>query len=98
MGDTKRKMLTHEERIAKAKAELEALEAKAVAKDVARHAIVVGQLTQLAAKRADLDSKVVTYEHELALIESRVPALLETAPALVVVQDSTEAEAQEAAV
>lgn len=89
MGETKRKMLTPAERVAKAEAELAAAKEKAEAGDRKRH----DQLQEQRAKHVevidDRTAKVEAIDAELNEIIERVPALAESRPTLSVVEGET---------
>lgn len=64
-----RTVLSPAERIAKAKAELEALEAKEKAKATAKVDAKQAELDKLKAKREDLDTKILGVEAELVQLK-----------------------------
>ena len=98
MGDTtKRASRSPEERIAAAKAELELLEAKAVAVAQRQYDKLDVQRAKLVAVIEDYTSKVEAIDEQLAALVEQVPELGESStPTLSVVED--EADEDEAAV
>lgn len=91
MGETKRKMLTPEERVAKLEADLAAARLKAESKDRGRHDQLQEQRAKLQAKVDDAQAKIEAIDAELGDIIERVPALAQ--PTLHAVADSDDVEA-----
>jgi hypothetical protein len=87
MGDTKRRTLTPEERIAKAKATLDALEAKARAADVKRYDELHVQRAKLVEQIEERQTKLDGIDAELVIIVERTPDLAVSKPSLTVVED-----------
>lgn len=75
MSETKRKMLTPQERIAKAKAELEAAEAKARTAATARYDVLQGEQTKLITKRDELAKKLTAVQSEIQQITDAYPEI-----------------------
>lgn len=90
MGDTKRKMLTPEERIAKAKAELEALEAKAADRDRKRYSELGEQRAKHVAVIDERTAKVEAIDTEMHEIDARLPMTTEGEPVLSVVANEAD--------
>lgn len=92
MSDTKRKMLTPQERVAKAQAELAEAVAKAEAKDRARYAVLTEKHEATKAKAEVLTALLDEYRGELRAIEERVPSITDVAqPTLAIVTDEAPA-------
>ena len=76
--EKKRKMLTPEERIAKAEAELKRVKEQAQGKDRKRHEALVEKRSAISERVAKLNAQLEEIESELVEIEARVPELVES--------------------
>lgn len=93
MGETKRKMLTPQERAAKLERELAEARAKAEAADRKQHDQLQEQRAKLQEQVDDRTAKIEAIDAALVEIIERVPALAESRPSLSVVDAEPEAAA-----